>query len=329
MSTLIILAVDDSPSMREMLAAVLRDSGYQVVEAEDGVKALEVAKSRAVDVVLTDQNMPNMDGLSLVKNLRRPSRVQGHADHDAHDRVLARDEAEGARRGRDRLDGEAVRPGQARAHAEGPHRHEAPGVLTMALDLSRFAKAFYEEAQDHLSAMETLLVAIDAGRGDEESLNALFRAAHSIKGGAAAFGHTPPRGIHARPRDHPRPRAQARSGAPQAMVDVILEAGDVMPPTWSRSTPARRPMRPPWNTSGMRLVDVSAAGGEAIAIAARRRPRPWRIATTIGWVPMKTTRTSDSSQRSPRPKSHRRSQARTSRRKCTLRRPSRTRPQSA
>jgi two-component system chemotaxis response regulator CheY len=56
--------------MREMLAAVLRDSGYQVVEAEDGVKALEVAKTRSIDVVLTDQNMPNMDGLSLVKNLR-------------------------------------------------------------------------------------------------------------------------------------------------------------------------------------------------------------------------------------------------------------------
>jgi len=70
MSTLIILAVDDSPSMREMLAAVLRDSGYQVVEAEDGVKALEAAKTHAIDVVLTDQNMPNMDGLSLVKNLR-------------------------------------------------------------------------------------------------------------------------------------------------------------------------------------------------------------------------------------------------------------------
>ena len=70
MSTLIILAVDDSPSMREMLAAVLRDSGYHVVEAEDGVKALELAKTRSIDVVLTDQNMPNMDGLSLVKNLR-------------------------------------------------------------------------------------------------------------------------------------------------------------------------------------------------------------------------------------------------------------------
>jgi two-component system chemotaxis response regulator CheY len=70
MATLLILAVDDSPSMREMLATVLRESGFKVVEAEDGVKALEVAKSQPVDVVLTDQNMPNMDGLSLVKNLR-------------------------------------------------------------------------------------------------------------------------------------------------------------------------------------------------------------------------------------------------------------------
>ena len=70
MATLLILAVDDSPSMREMLATVLRESGFKVVEAEDGVKALDVAKAHAVDVVLTDQNMPNMDGLSLVKNLR-------------------------------------------------------------------------------------------------------------------------------------------------------------------------------------------------------------------------------------------------------------------
>lgn len=70
MATLLILAVDDSPSMREMLATVLRESGFSVVEAEDGVKALELAKTQPVDVVLTDQNMPNMDGLSLVKNLR-------------------------------------------------------------------------------------------------------------------------------------------------------------------------------------------------------------------------------------------------------------------
>ncbi len=59
----------------------------------------------------------------------------------------------------------------------------------MALDLSRFAKAFYEEAAEHLAALENLLLTVDLARPDAEALNAIFRAVHSIKGGAAAFGH--------------------------------------------------------------------------------------------------------------------------------------------
>ncbi len=59
----------------------------------------------------------------------------------------------------------------------------------MALDLSRFAKAFYEEAAEHLAALENLLMTVDLARPDAEALNAIFRAVHSIKGGAAAFGH--------------------------------------------------------------------------------------------------------------------------------------------
>jgi len=70
MKTNIILAVDDSPSMRGMIAYLLRQAGYEVLEADDGVKALDLAKSHRVDLVLTDQNMPNMDGLSLVASLR-------------------------------------------------------------------------------------------------------------------------------------------------------------------------------------------------------------------------------------------------------------------
>jgi two-component system chemotaxis sensor kinase CheA len=58
----------------------------------------------------------------------------------------------------------------------------------MAIDLSRFADSFYEEAGEHLVTMESLLLAVNTRRPDEESLNAIFRAAHSIKGGAAAFG---------------------------------------------------------------------------------------------------------------------------------------------
>ena len=70
MHATLILAVDDSPSMRGMIAYLLRQAGYEVLEADDGEKALALAKARRVDLVLTDQNMPNMDGLSLVASLR-------------------------------------------------------------------------------------------------------------------------------------------------------------------------------------------------------------------------------------------------------------------
>lgn len=58
----------------------------------------------------------------------------------------------------------------------------------MAIDLSRFAGAFFEESFEHLASMERLLVDLDMGRPDPESLNAIFRAAHSVKGGAGIFG---------------------------------------------------------------------------------------------------------------------------------------------
>ncbi len=65
-----ILAVDDSASMRQMVAFTLKAAGFDVVEAADGQEGLEKAKGRNVNLVLTDQNMPRMDGLSLVRNLR-------------------------------------------------------------------------------------------------------------------------------------------------------------------------------------------------------------------------------------------------------------------
>lgn len=65
-----ILAVDDSASMRQMVAFTLKGAGYNVIEAVDGQEALEKARSQHVDLVLTDQNMPRMDGITLVKQLR-------------------------------------------------------------------------------------------------------------------------------------------------------------------------------------------------------------------------------------------------------------------
>ena len=65
-----ILAVDDSATMREMVAFVLESAGYRVIEAEDGAQGLDRATATNVDLVITDQNMPNMDGLTLVRSLR-------------------------------------------------------------------------------------------------------------------------------------------------------------------------------------------------------------------------------------------------------------------
>ena len=66
----VILAVDDSASMRQMVRFTLEAAGYKVIQAADGVEALSFAKSNPADLVLTDVNMPRMDGLSLVRELR-------------------------------------------------------------------------------------------------------------------------------------------------------------------------------------------------------------------------------------------------------------------
>ncbi|MGK0445534.1 MAG: two-component system chemotaxis response regulator CheY [Bermanella sp.] len=65
-----ILAVDDSASMRQMVSFTLKGAGHDVVEASDGAEALKFAQGQSVDLVLSDVNMPNMNGLELCKNLR-------------------------------------------------------------------------------------------------------------------------------------------------------------------------------------------------------------------------------------------------------------------
>ncbi|MBF0624356.1 MAG: response regulator [Magnetococcales bacterium] len=65
-----ILTVDDSNSVREMIRINLENAGYRVIQAQDGVEALEQAKMTRVDLVITDLNMPNMNGLELAGQLR-------------------------------------------------------------------------------------------------------------------------------------------------------------------------------------------------------------------------------------------------------------------
>ena len=65
-----ILTVDDSASMRQMVSFTLKEAGYEVVEAADGEQGLEAAKSNQINLVITDVNMPKMDGITLVRELR-------------------------------------------------------------------------------------------------------------------------------------------------------------------------------------------------------------------------------------------------------------------
>lgn len=65
-----VLAVDDSKTMRDMVSFTLKRGGFEVVEAEDGVDALDRSNDGLFDLVITDINMPRMDGITLVTKLR-------------------------------------------------------------------------------------------------------------------------------------------------------------------------------------------------------------------------------------------------------------------
>lgn len=65
-----VFIVDDSPSVRQMVKKTLAGAGYQVLEAGDGEQALAALERARPDAILTDQNMPRMDGLSFIRAYR-------------------------------------------------------------------------------------------------------------------------------------------------------------------------------------------------------------------------------------------------------------------
>ncbi len=65
-----IMIVDDSNAIRQSVSFILKENGYETLEAVDGRDGFEKLKDQKVDLIITDVNMPNMDGISMVKELR-------------------------------------------------------------------------------------------------------------------------------------------------------------------------------------------------------------------------------------------------------------------
>ncbi|MFQ5500562.1 MAG: response regulator [Candidatus Zixiibacteriota bacterium] len=65
-----VMTVDDSASMRQMISFTLQDASYNVIEAEDGLVALSKLQGCVLDLIITDLNMPRLDGMQLIRKIR-------------------------------------------------------------------------------------------------------------------------------------------------------------------------------------------------------------------------------------------------------------------
>ncbi|MBU1691561.1 MAG: Hpt domain-containing protein [Gammaproteobacteria bacterium] len=98
----------------------------------------------------------------------------------------------------------------------------------MTIDMSQFYQVFFDEAAEHLDEMERLLLSLDVDSPNPDDLNAIFRAAHSIKGGSGTFGFTDMTGVtHILETLLDRLRKNELALRSE-MVDAFLEAGDVL-----------------------------------------------------------------------------------------------------
>ncbi|MBI3154883.1 MAG: Hpt domain-containing protein, partial [Burkholderiales bacterium] len=100
--------------------------------------------------------------------------------------------------------------------------------LAAGIDLVQFHQVFFEEAGENLEALEQRLLALDPSCADDEALNAIFRCAHSVKGGAATFGFGDVAALtHEMETLLDRLRRHELAPSP-AMVDLLLAAGDAL-----------------------------------------------------------------------------------------------------
>ena len=183
-----ILAVDDSKTMRDMVTFTLKKAGFDVAEAEDGKAALNVLTGGKFDLIITDLNMPNMDGITLIKNVRAGSVSIARVPI-----LILTTESDGAKKAdgkngrRDRLAGEAVQP-----RASSSNYVQARVSMTVrdtrATHSSSFGRRISRNAPSFSMRCRPISSSLTNGSGATTiRLHAIFRSVHSIKGGAPAL----------------------------------------------------------------------------------------------------------------------------------------------
>ena len=120
-----------------------------------------------------------------------------------------------------------------------------PDDSDLGIDLSEFAQAFFEEAAEHLANMEQLLLAMDLAAPSSEDLNAIFRAAHSIKGGSGMFGFTDLTHLTHELESLLDKVRKGEMPLTAEMVDVLLESGDMTKQMLARHTGESSEAAPP------------------------------------------------------------------------------------
>ncbi len=140
----------------------------------------------------------------------------------------------------------------------------------MSIDMSQFYQVFFEESREHLDSMESLLLELDIGDPDAEQLNAIFRAAHSIKGSAGTFGFTDLAEVtHVLENLLDRIRKGELALRPE-MIDAFLDAGDVLKDLLAahRGDGAADPAQVAAMCKRLSELTVSAPSSAPVAVAA-------------------------------------------------------------
>src|SRR5215510_8067170 len=105
---------------------------------------------------------------------------------------------------------------------------QSTGSGAAGIDLTQFYQVFFEEAGENLATMEQMLLSLDLSAADDEELNAIFRCAHSVKGGAATFGFADVAALTHQMESLLDKLRRHEIEAHPSMVDVLLAAGDAL-----------------------------------------------------------------------------------------------------